>query len=93
MGVIIITLITAFLCIYDIISVGMFIFVSFGSYLWMIVGSVLYFKLGWFKVFYHDFLHWHAPDDSPYYCDGLTEHATCKWCGKDIMQDSQGNWF
>lgn len=60
---------------------------------WAGIGAVLYFKVGWFKFFYHDFLGWHTPDNGPRRFDGLSEHATCKYCGKDIMQDSQGNWF
>lgn len=55
--------------------------------------AVLYFKFGWFKFWFHDVLKWHKPDDSPIWSDGLSDHAKCKYCGKDIMQDSQGNWF
>ena len=25
--------------------------------------------------------------------DGCSVHATCSKCGKEVMQDSQGNWF
>lgn len=25
--------------------------------------------------------------------DGLSLHATCSRCGKEVMMDSQGNWF
>ena len=25
--------------------------------------------------------------------DGCSVHAQCSKCGKDVMQDSQGNWF
>lgn len=53
----------------------------------------LYFKFGLFKWFYHDIMHWHQPDNSPERFDGLSTHSVCKYCGKDIMQDSQGNWF
>lgn len=55
--------------------------------------AVLYFKKGWFKRFYHDVLKWHQPDDSPKRYDGCSMHSKCKWCGEEIMQDSQGNWF
>lgn len=41
---------------------------------------------------YHDILHWHEPDQSIIY-KGLNIHSKCKYCGKHIMQDSQGNWF
>lgn len=55
---------------------------------------VLYFKLGWFKRFFHDFMHWHAPDmKHGVWDDGLSYHSYCKHCGKGILQDSQGNWF
>ena len=59
-----------------------------------VILSPLYFKWGIFKRFYHDLLGWHQPDESTSgYFDGLSVHDTCKHCGKDIMQDSQGNWF
>jgi hypothetical protein len=25
--------------------------------------------------------------------DGCSIHASCSKCGKEVMQDSQGNWF
>lgn len=25
--------------------------------------------------------------------DGCSVHATCSKCGKEVMQDGQGNWF
>lgn len=53
---------------------------------------VLYEKFGWFKVFYHDVLGWHKPIDKEWF-DGCNTHSHCKYCGKEIMQDSQGNWF
>lgn len=52
-----------------------------------------YFIWGLFKWFYHDIMHWHRPNDEPRTSDGLSTHAICKHCGKEIMQDSQGNWF
>lgn len=57
------------------------------------VPPILYFKLGWLKLWFHDVLGWHMPDDSPQWSDGCSTHAKCKFCNKDIMQDSQGNWF
>ena len=58
--------------------------------------SITYLVTGgkFFKRFYHDVLGWHIPDDSADQgFDGCSFHAKCKHCGKDIMQDSQGNWF
>lgn len=60
----------------------------------MVLGSILYFKLGWFKKFFHDLLLWHQPakcEEQSF--DGCSIHSICKHCGKEIMQDSQGNWF
>ena len=53
---------------------------------------IIYMKTGKFKYWYHDILHWHEPDQSIIY-KGLNTHSKCKYCGKHIMQDSQGNWF
>lgn len=48
------------------------------------------FKLGtWF---FHDILGWHKPNGELTF-DGLSEHSHCRFCNKEIMQDSQGNWF
>lgn len=57
-----------------------------------VIFPILYIKFGWFKKIYHDILHWHEPDQSIIY-KGLNTHSKCKYCGKHIMQDSQGNWF
>lgn len=54
---------------------------------------IMYFKKGWFCKWFHDALGWHQPDNSPQWSDGCSLHAKCKWCGMEIMQDSQGNWF
>lgn len=40
----------------------------------------------------HDLMGWHKPNGS-YDFDGLSEHSYCRFCGQEIMQDSQGNWF
>lgn len=56
--------------------------------------SPLYFKWGIGKWLYHDIFGWHIPkEDEDNSFDGCSEHNHCKYCGKDIMQDSQGNWF
>ena len=93
MGALIITILAGVLLVCNIITYSTFCATELLSIFWAGLGAVLYFKVGWFKFFYHDFLGWHTPDDSPHSFDGLSEHATCKYCGRDIMQDSQGNWF
>ena len=58
------------------------------------IPPVLYFKKGWFKGLFHDVFEWHEPDsNTTMWSDGCSTHCKCKYCGKDIMQDSQGNWF
>ena len=59
----------------------------------LFVPPILYFKKGWFRRWFHDVMHWHQPDDLPRWSGGCSPQAKSKWCGKDIMQDSQGNWF
>lgn len=57
-------------------------------------GALGYFLFGLFKKLYHDLLHWHLPEDNgEQWSDGCNQHAICKYCGKEIMMDSQGNWF
>ncbi len=62
-------------------------------FVFMALGHVLYFKRGYFKKYYHDILKWHIPDNNLHRFDGCSFHNICKHCGKEIMQDSQGNWF
>ena len=42
--------------------------------------------------FFHDIMGWHYPDDSSSF-DDCSVHSHCRYCKKEIMQDSQGNWF
>jgi hypothetical protein len=54
--------------------------------------SLLYICTGIGKWFYHDRLDWHMPNGK-YGFTGVSLTSHCKYCGKEIMQDSQGNWF
>lgn len=56
------------------------------------VGGIVYLFTGLGKRLYHDLIGWHQPDNSRSF-DGCSEHSRCKYCGKEIMQDGQGNWF
>ena len=56
------------------------------------IGAILYDKFDTFKKFYHDMLMWHKPNGK-IRLEGILLMSKCKFCGKDIMQDSQGNWF
>ena len=67
--------------------------VLIGLYLLTVILAPFYFKFGWFKCFYHNFMEWHQPVDELESFDGSSLHSTCKHCGKAIMMDSQGNWF
>ena len=88
-----ITIITAFMYIADVLSKYIFLAIVIGFAIAEIAAYVLYEKFGLFRVYFHDALGWHTPDDSPQWSDGCSQHARCKHCGRDIMQDSQGNWF
>ena len=64
------------------------------EYMKPLVLPFFYAKFGFMKRFYHDYCGWHMPDEStPEWTDGCSNHAVCKFCKKEIMQDSQGNWF
>ena len=93
MLVMIITLITAVAFYNNLISPDIFISIVIGTFLLALLTSCLYIKFGWLAFWYHDVLGWHEPDDSPQWYDMCNHHARCKYCGKEIMQDSQGNWF
>lgn len=56
------------------------------SYLYLISGGR---EFVWF---FHDVMGWHIPSDKESQeFDGVNTHAHCKICGKEIIQDSQGN--
>lgn len=93
MECLIIAIIAFILGWFDVITTNAVIILVIAGIAWTYVAAGLYFKFGFMKFWYHDVLGWHTPDDSPQYNDGCSQHATCKYCGKDIMQDSQGNWF
>lgn len=93
MEYLIISIVAAILFANNIIDPYVCIGIVIAGAVCMLVGTVLYFKFGFLKIWYHDVLGWHTPDDSPQHSDGCSKHATCKYCGKDIMMDSQGNWF
>lgn len=54
----------------------------------------LYEDHGFMKKLFHDKLGYHTPGrDGTLWYDGCSNHSKCKYCGKSIIQDSQGNWF
>lgn len=56
------------------------------------VGGIVYLHTGFGARLYHDLMGWHQPDGRMI-LDGVSMHSICKHCGKEIMQDSQGNWY
>jgi len=38
------------------------------------------------------FMGWHLPDAVKSF-DGCSVHSRCRWCKREVMQDSHGNWF
>jgi hypothetical protein len=73
----------------------MIILILFGApYFISVIISPFYFKFGFGKVFYHDVMGWHRPkEDEENTFDEINTYNYCKYCGKRILQDSQGNWF
>lgn len=65
-------------------------FITIVFWLLPLIWNIKPFKL--YTCFCHDILGWHKPDDTHEF-DGCSEHSHCRFCGKEIMQDSQGNWF
>jgi hypothetical protein len=60
----------------------------------MLLFSPFYINFGLNKWLYHDIMGWHQPkEDANTTFDGCSFKCICKHCGKEIMQDSQGNWF
>lgn len=45
-----------------------------------------------FRSFLCNVMGWHSPGRTVT-TFGIIQESKCKYCGKRIMQDSQGNWF
>jgi hypothetical protein len=48
--------------------------------------------MGVYRRFVHNVMGWHAPSEISGF-DGCSMTSSCKYCGRQILQDSQGNWF
>ena len=88
-----IVIIATILFMIHVVSTNVYLIMSLCGIAWTFIAAGLYFKFGFMKFWYHDVLGWHMPDDKPQHHDGCSQHATCKYCGEEIIQDSQGNWF
>lgn len=78
------------------INVIIFILLSVLVLIWLLGLIWIFTPFRPCKCFFHDILGWHEPDprkgiEMDPYCINI--HGTCKYCGKRITQDSQGNWF
>ena len=93
MGIVIVCAVLGILFIIGVISPIVYACSVFCAIAFMVLNATLYFKSGFMKWYYHGILGWHVPDDGEQNFDGCSAHATCRHCKKDIMQDSQGNWF
>lgn len=93
MLMLIVSIVAAVMTIIDVSLAGLALVIVGASVVVECGGAFLYFKFGLLKFWYHNILGWHTPEDSSRYFGGLQEHAICKHCGKEIIQDSQGNWF
>lgn len=57
-----------------------------------LVLAILYLAIGWNKWLFHNLLGWHKPIKEKTF-RGINIISKCRYCGKEIAQDSQGNWF
>ncbi len=40
----------------------------------------------------HNMLDLHQPDGSRKLYDGCAVYSKCRWCGKEIVMNEEGNW-
>ena len=74
-------------------SIGIIILIVVGSILALfLLFAFLYLAFGWNKWLFHNLLGWHKPIKENT-LNGTNIISKCKYCGKEIAQDSQGNWF
>ena len=57
-----------------------------------LVLAILYLAIGWNRWLFHNLLGWHKSIKEKTF-KGINITSKCKYCGKEITQDSQGNWF
>ena len=57
-----------------------------------LVLAILYLARGWNRWLFHNLLGWHKPIKEKTF-KGINIISRCKYCGKEMAQDSQGNWF
>lgn len=46
-----------------------------------------------FSKFKCNILDWHKPSSKVKYIGGTNFISTCRFCGKEILRDSNGGWF
>ena len=98
-GIIIIS--TILVAIFAIFKIDIGVFISGGIVILfllpMVILAIIWNTTKWrpCKWFCHDIIGWHTPKEESIEIDkyGFQYSATCKYCGKHIIQDSQGNWF
>lgn len=57
----------------------------------MLIWSTVLFNC-WLPKWFCDKMGWHLPPKAQGF-NGCSFNGTCPRCGKEVMQDSQGNWF
>ena len=63
-----------------------------GVLILFLVLAILYLVIGWNRWLFHNLLGWHKPTKKKTF-NGIAIISKCRYCGKEIAQDSQGNWF
>lgn len=73
------------------IILGFLTLILLGSYTLLIICQPLYHRFGCGKRIYHNLLGWHLPIENKQEWKG-TLCSKCKYCSRDIYQDSRGIW-
>ena len=73
------------------IILGFLCMIIFGSYTLLLICQPLYHRYGYGKRIYHNLLGWHLPVEQRQDWKG-TLYSQCKYCSRDIFQDSRGTW-
>lgn len=73
------------------VILGFLTLILLGSYALLIICQPLYHRFGYGKRIYHNLLGWHLPIKNKQDWKG-TLYSKCKYCSRDIYQDSRGIW-
>ena len=74
------------------IILGILCILPISFIIYFYISITLYIKKGKCKVFCHDILQWHLPNQKYIKYTNDKKCSTCKYCTQKLVQDKQGNW-